>query len=50
MCLKIVFQLVVLYRVTVKPLEGGALLRKICYWARALEFYSLVPLPFLSLL
>jgi hypothetical protein len=31
-----------------KPLGGGALLKKVSHWARALKFYSLGLLPFLS--
>lgn len=50
MCLKIVLQLVVLFGEVVKPLGGGTLLKKVCYWVKALGFYSLASLPFLSLL
>lgn len=31
-------------------LEGGALLKKVCHWGRALRVHSLTPLPVPSLL
>lgn len=37
MCLEIGLQMVVLLGKIVKPLGGGALLGKVCYWGKGFE-------------